>query len=139
MTSRTIYKSARPGFSLLEVVTVLIIIGILGSIAAVNFAGSGEKARIDATKASMRTLKNALQEYQLREDNYPADLNILVTGQYLEPQSLLDAWKNNYFYRPQHPAGRGFTLISYGKDKALDLEPGGDDIDLWSIDAVPTP
>lgn len=125
---------ARAGFSLLELVGVLLILGLLGAVAAFNVAGIGSQARIDSTKTSMQVIKNALNTYHLNEGRYPKDLRVLVDSGILEDKALRDAWKTDFFYRDSHPSpSRPFILMSYGPDRDGDaLE---DNIDIWTIDA----
>ena len=133
-TSHTRRNRRNAGFSLLELVGVLLILGLLGAVAAFNVAGIGSKARVDSTKTSMQVIKNALQTYHLEEGRYPDNLQVLVTSGILEDKAIRDAWKTPFFYRNQNPIpDRPFMLISYGPDRDGDaLE---DNIDIWTIDA----
>lgn len=130
-------RRMRPGFSLLELTLVLVILGILGAVAAVNVLGQSERARIQATKTSMQTIRTAIEQYMAGagKGQPPGDLTALTTGANPLLQSttkLEDQWGNAYFYRPESVVeGRRYTLISYGPDMESATE---DDINVWTMD-----
>ncbi len=127
----------RPGgFSLLELTLVLVILGILGAVAAVNVLGQSERARVQATKSDMQIINNAIQSYMAQEGRGrpPENLTVLQQGAQSYLQSSVrfeDAWGNPYFYRPESlNPGQPYTFLSYGPDG----EGGtGDDIDVWTM------
>jgi general secretion pathway protein G len=117
------------GFSLLELMLVLLILGVLMSVAAWNFMGQGTQAKIDATKVSMSIIKRALDSYNLRHNALPIDLQTLVTNNELEGgNKLRDSWKRDYYYGVPGLNGRPFDLISSGPDNQ---RGSPDDIDYW--------
>ena len=121
------------GFSLLELTLVIAIMGVLMAIAAVNLIGGADDAKIQATKSSMRTIKDALQSYQTRNNSYPPTLATLITGtSQLQLGADLDSWDQPFYYSPVGrngaPKEQGFTLISGGPDTQMGTE---DDIDVW--------
>lgn len=122
---------ARPGFSLVEIVGVVVIIGILAGAAAVAILPQVEKARVNTTKTSMNTVKSAINSYQVEKSQTPASLDVLVPG-YLEAGSTVDAWKTPYYYTPTPGGVQAYQLISAGKDQ--DLTTLDDNIDLWTMD-----
>jgi prepilin-type N-terminal cleavage/methylation domain-containing protein len=67
------------GFTLVEIILVIVLIGILGTIIIPKFAGQTDKAVIAATKANIESLRSAVRLYQSNNDGaLPADLNSLV-------------------------------------------------------------
>ena len=70
-------RSAR-GFSLLEIMLVVAIIGILMGAVAWNLAGNAAKAKVSATKRTRRTIKGALTTYSVEQSAYPTPLLPLV-------------------------------------------------------------
>ncbi len=132
------------GFTLIEVMVVIVIIGIMASIAAVNLFDQPDMARYKTANSNIKIIGSALQLYQLQQNRFPTTgegLQALVRpvdgsagfypdGGYLDKDHLIDPWGNAYGY--QSPGQYGpFDLISYGKDGV----PGGDgvnaDITSW--------
>lgn len=126
-------RSAR-GFSLLELTLVLVIIGALMTMAAVNLIGGASRAKLKTTKASMHTIASHLKTYYVEHNAYPPTLQVLVTGKYLEPTSLKDSYESDFYYKTPGRNNREFDLISAGEDKQLG---SADDLDLWTIEPKP--
>lgn len=125
------------GFSLLELMLVLAIIGVLMAVAAYNVLGGGARAKITATKASLTTIKTALTAYNLDQSAFPPDLHTLVTTKHLDDKALGDGWKNAFNYDPRgRDADHPFILFSNGPDGQVGT---ADDIDVWTMDAPTTP
>ena len=144
-TNRQIRKSGK-AFTIIEVMAVILIIGILAGIVAVSVAGKIDKARVIATKASLKVLHSAVIQFKLDTGRYPTEESGLMelveqptdvtgwnTGGYLETTSLpKDAWGNEFVYQLSPDSGKPFVIISYGADG----EEGGEklDTDLYSTD-----
>jgi len=122
---------ARPGFSLVEIVAVVVIIGILAAGAAVAILPQVEKARVNTTKNSMRTVKSAISTYMVEKSQAPASLSALVPD-FLELGSTVDAWKTPYYFAVTPGGAHPYQLISAGKDQ--DLTTVSDNIDLWTME-----
>jgi general secretion pathway protein G len=124
------------GFSLMELMLVLAIMGILMAVVAVNVLGVGERAKIKTTKASLMTIKNALETYHLEQSAWPPDLRTLTT---MKPpmidnmSKLQDAWKSDFIYDPHGPdsSTQPYVLGSAGPNKVVGDE---DDINIWTMD-----
>lgn len=131
VTSRTAASYSRPAFSLLELTLVLLIIGLLSAVAAVSFAGAGERARVKTTKATMSQYKQQLRIFATEKTNYPQSLNELVPD-FIEPDNSgnapVDGWKRPFYYQLTPGAAHEFDLISAGKDGEFET---ADDINLW--------
>ena len=122
---------------------VIIIIGMLGAIVAVNIGGNIEKARIKKTKASLSMLHDAVIAFNMDQSRYPSEdlgLEELVEqptdseywpeGGYLKSTEIpKDRWGNEFIYERYPESGKPFVIISYGPDG----EPSEDD--LYSTDA----
>lgn len=130
--SAAVAASSR-GFSLLELMLVLAIIGVLMAVAAVNVLGTGERAKIKATKASLATISSALNSYSLEYSTFPPTLATLtsVKPPFLDDsKKMKDAWDTDFFYDPRGRGTRPYLLGSPGADKT----PGNeDDIDIWTM------
>lgn len=123
-------SQTRPGFSLIELTAVLVIIGLLMAGAAVAVPGYLKRARTRVSKTSMMTIKTAITTYS--SDNAgsaPESLAALIPN-YLDPGAELDAWERNFYYRATPGATHLFELICAGPDGELQTE---DDINVWTM------
>jgi general secretion pathway protein G len=121
------------GFTLVEMLMVVVIIGILSAVVATQFGGKGEKARINATRASIHAIGMAVEVYQLDTGRFPGSLDNLLTssgapnwdGPYLkgDKSALVDAWGTPFSYKAS--SGSDYKISSGGPD----LQVGsGDDV-----------
>lgn len=126
-------RCSRPGFSLLELTLVLLIIGALMGVAAINIMGQGTRANIRVTGATLSTVGQAVVQYQLNnQSTLPDTLQRLIDTQYLDPGSDDDAWGTDLFYSnmQDNATGNAFVLMSAGPNKEYGDE---DDIDYWQV------
>lgn len=127
-------KIRQSGFTLLELLVVMVIIGLLvGYVAPRYFAQLG-KSEVKVARAQISALAKALDVYRLDNGHYPAQdagLQALLiapanepkwSGPYLEKAVPLDPWGQPYQYRIPGEHGE-YDLLSYGKDG----KPGGTD------------
>jgi type II secretion system protein G len=134
MSMRKNKRNARrrpaPGFTMIEMMLVVAIIGILMGAAVWSMAGNSDRARKRTTEATMRTVQTALNAYKADKGNYPANLQVLVTEKYFD-KVYKDSWKQDLIYSSQSSAGKPFSLVSAGADQQMGTD---DDIDVWRID-----
>ena len=135
------------GFTLMEILVVLIIIAILVSFVGVNVMRKPGEARVAAAKMQIKTLQTALNLYRAEQHRYPTQgqgLDALVkkptigpiphnypSEGYLDARNVpFDPWGYEYIYLTPGRDGEPCELISYGADG----EPGGinEDADLSS-------
>ncbi|RMH61012.1 MAG: type II secretion system protein GspG [Zetaproteobacteria bacterium] len=118
---------AQRGFTLLEVMVVLVIIGVLAALIAPRFMERADEAKVEATRVQMSNIAQALKLYRLQHGHYPSTsegLNVLVEKdaqgkRYLDALPK-DAWGRPFVYL--QPGVHGdFDLLSYGADG----KPGG--------------
>lgn len=119
-------------FTLLELMLVLVILGVLATVAAIAVTGQADTARENATKTSIQTIERALRAFYVQTGAYPttADgLAPLVSRRFLEKEPL-DGWKRPFVYFHPGQQGREFEIISKGKDGEYGT---ADDIRSWEI------
>jgi general secretion pathway protein G len=135
--SRSPLRSA--GFTLLEMLAVIVLIGIVGAIVVRQVGSSVDKGKYGAGKAQLTTLSQAVDGYALDNGSPPDSLADLVAkpanapnwqGPYVKASQLKDPWGHDFGYK--HPGDHGnYDLIFYGQDG----KPGGDgysqDIGNW--------
>jgi len=108
------------GFTLVELLIVIAILGILAAIAVVNVMQALDRGRQSRTMADMRNLASAIQAYdsdvgRLPADGLTADQLVEVVGRNGLFQNVVanDGWRHPFVY---HAAGGSYSLESYGKD-----------------------
>jgi len=140
-------KKIRPGFTIIEVMAVLIILGLLATVVAVNVVGHVKESRVRTTKLNLKKLHQAVQSFEMQTNRYPSedvgleelieqpsDVDNWPQGGFLETTEVpLDAWGNEFIYELDPPSGKPFVIISYGADGEEGGE--GDNADLYSTDA----
>lgn len=141
------------GFTLLEIMVVVVILSILALYVGPKIIGEPEKARVNMAKMQIRSIENALKMYKLDNGVYPSTeqgLEALVQppgvgqlakdwkkGGYMDKGKIpKDPWHNDYIYlSPGVQNTDSIDLMSYGPDG----QPGGEDenadINNWEIDA----
>jgi general secretion pathway protein G len=140
------------GFTLIEVLLVIVIIGMLATVLIVTVGGTGEGAKIDTTKLSLDKLSNRIEMYAMHMGHVPTEadggLNALMTepaggeekagekkwrGPYAEERELVDAWQNKFNYEPVEAGtsvgGKKFKLWSNGPDGQSNT---ADDLKNWT-------
>jgi len=123
--SEVIKQSARAGFTLVELLLVVAIIGILAGVGIVGLAGQGDKARITATRQSIANIVTAISMYEVANSTLPETLDQLtvsdsVTAAPLKPNQLNDAWGNPFQYRKVDRIS--YEIRSAGPDKNMGSE-----------------
>jgi general secretion pathway protein G len=125
------------GFTLIEIMVVVIILGILVSLIAPNIFGVLDDAEMTATKIQIRNMEVALDTYRMNHSRYPSSdegLEILLnppgrTSGYL-PVIPKDSWNNDFVYRSPGQHG-DFDLYSLGRDGQEGGEEQDADIVNW--------
>lgn len=133
-------RNFKRGFTLVELMLVVIIIGILVAMVVPRLAGRTEQARQAAARADIESnIGSALDLYELDNGIYPTteeNLNALLAkpqnapnwkGPYLKKRPV-DPWGNPYVYRSPGTHNTDYDLYCYGRNG---VEGGGDDITNW--------
>jgi general secretion pathway protein G len=140
-------RKRRNGFTMVELMAVLIILGLLAAVVANSFMGQTDRARVVTTKASLKVLHNAVIQFKMDTGRYPSeeeglyelveeptDVNGWNPGGYLESTNVpVDAWGQEFVYILNPESGKPFVIMSFGADRQEDGE--GYDADLYSTDA----
>jgi general secretion pathway protein G len=135
------------GFTLIEIMVVVVIIGILVGLIAPNILSRVDKARVTAARTDIATLEQALEMYRLDNHTYPSTdqgLDALVVRPggapeprnwnpegYLKKSLPLDPWGNPYQYVAPGQERRPFDLYSLGADGREGGEGYDADIGNW--------
>jgi general secretion pathway protein G len=143
---KSAYRRSEHGFTLVELLVVIVIIGLLATIVAINVIPAGSQARVEKAKADIAILEQALEQYRLDNLTYPAStdgLNALLTppaglaqperyrqGGYIKKLPD-DPWGKPYHY--EAPGKKGaFDIFSLGADGQSG--GNGDNADIYSSD-----
>ncbi len=138
------------GFTLLEIMVVIVVLGILFAYVGTRVLGVDEQAKQDMAKIQMKTFETALKMYKLHNGSYPSSeqgLHALIeepstgapakryqSGGYLDSRKVpLDPWDNEYLYRSPGENGP-FDIISTGSDGQLGGQEFAEDINNWELD-----
>lgn len=131
----------RAGFTLIEVLLVLVILVILAGVIVGNLGGAQAKANARAARVTVGSLEQAVNMYHLDLNNYPASLEALVQapgdlpnpakwgGPYLEKGLPVDPWDQPFNYSFPGQRSPKFDIWSSGPDGVSGSE---DDIGNWS-------
>ncbi len=112
---RNIYRKEK-GFTLIELMIVIIILAVLTGIAIPSYMALRNRAREAATESEMKNIATALELYQSDIESYPAAANWDTDiAAYMTPVPTADSWGVNYVYA-QTGSGTGYTLTSFGVD-----------------------
>ena len=146
--TRLIRNSA--GFTLIEIMVVIIILGLLAAIVMPRIVGETDRARYEQAKVQMRILEDALKRYKLDNGRFPTTeqgLEALVQkptigvvprnwpeGGYLDkPEIPIDPWGNKYVYISPGQHGPDYDLKTYGADGIEGGEGYDQDVESWRI------
>jgi len=137
----------RSGFTMIELMAVLIILGLLFTLVATRVTDQIDKARVTTTKTNLKQLHAKVNEFKMDTGRFPTEeegLYALIEqpsdvinyppGGYLEQTDIpKDGWGNDFYYQRYPEEGGEFVIISWGADG----EEGGEgyDQDLKSTDA----
>lgn len=143
---KTSQISKHRGFSLIELLVVLVIMGMLAGLVGPRLFGNVDKAKVKTANTQIKMLKGTLQTYRLDVGSYPSTQQGLAAlmrkpensdfwqGPYLDDQLPTDPWGNAYRYELNASSEQGFYLYSLGADG----KPGGEELNA-DVGYVPNP
>ena len=122
---------AGTGFTLIEVMAVVVIIGILATVAVVHMTGATEDTRREATRVSIMALRTAVLQYEVKVGEFPESLDQLVVegdddwpGPFLDEEEVpKDGWGNDFHYEI---LGKRYRITSAARDGQFGTED-----DIW--------
>jgi general secretion pathway protein G len=140
-------SSSHEGFTLLEILIVVAIIGVLATVVSVNVMSQLDATRVRLAKVQMRRIDGSLVLYKLDAGTYPStDQGLVALARrpadfpergrypedgYLEPDLLRDPWSQSWLYEsPGRHNPRRYDLASLGAD-GKEKGPDSDDITNW--------
>jgi general secretion pathway protein G len=135
----------KEGFTLVELMVVIVIIGLLATVVAINVLPSQDRAMTTKARADIATLEQAIETYRLDNLDFPADLQALVAApaglanpERYRPGGYVrrlpeDPWGHPYQYRRQSAHNGQFDVYSLGADRKEGGE--GNDADLGNWEA----
>ena len=144
MTRKERKKRFRYGFTMVELMAMLIIIGLLATLVVTKVATKIDQARITTTKANLKALHSAVNQFKMDTNRFPTedeqlmalieqptDVETWEPGGYLETTEIpKDGWGNEFIFELYPESGKQFVIRSMGPDG----EEGTED-DLLSTDA----
>lgn len=127
------------GFTIIEILVVIVILGILGTLLVPKIMNKPDEARVTKAKMDIKAIQSALKIYKLENGIYPTTeqgLDALIKktdiepipnnfkkGGYVEADNMKDPWGRDFVYRSPGEDDRDFEIISYGADG----KEGGED------------
>lgn len=120
------------GFSLIEIIIVVVLIAAIVAFAASRILGGSDRAKVNLARSQLETLAQKIQSYEMDTGTLPGALDDLVAdpgavgwlGPYAKPAELNDPWNEPIGYSVPGESGP-FSLQSLGADR----EPGGESVD----------
>jgi general secretion pathway protein G len=124
-TKREQRDRRRAGFTLIEIMLVVVIIGVLAAVVAVNTTWQGKMARINATRASIQNIGTAVQLYEQESGRWPTSLGELtVATQHrpglLQANNLKDSWGVDFQFKMKNEFE--YEIRSAGPDGQMGTE-----------------
>lgn len=135
-------RRSRAGFTLIEILLVVVIIGILAGIALPKLSGHTRKAEITKARAEIENIGTALSQFELDMGEFPKSIRELVAspgndrwnGPYLTKGMPSDPWKRAYVYAcPGQHNPKTYDLMSLGPDGV----ESSDDLVNWQTESTP--
>jgi general secretion pathway protein G len=123
------------GFTLVELMVVIVIIGLLATVVVINVMPATDRAALTKAKADVATLEQGVEMYRLNKLQYPRGeegLQAVVREGYVK-RLPNDPWGNPYHYAAPGADGRAFDIFSYGADGREGGE--GEDADIGNWDS----
>ena len=126
-------RRARPGFSFIEIMVVVVIIGLLAGAVAMKVTGYMDTAKVNRAKSDIAVIVNAVEARYLETSRYPANEEGLEE---LPLKNRTDPWGNPYQYNSPGQDDEPFEVFSFGADAREGGEGIHRDIYSWQLGDV---
>ncbi len=141
LTGHAAIRTFQKGFSLIEIMVVLFIIGIMAALVAPSILGTQVEAQIKKAAVDIQSLEGSLQMYKLRTNRFPTTeqgLDALVSSPTIEP--IPRNYPIDGFIRrlPLDPWGNPYQLLSPGEIDTVDIYSFGPDLEEGTDDDIGT-
>lgn len=137
-------KQKHLGFTLLELLVVIVIIGLLAAFVAPKYFGQIGKSKTQVAKAQIEAFDKAIDQYRIDTGHFPSTDQGLIAlvvqpanepmwhGAYLKKNVPADPWGNAYIYKAPGSDGRDFEIVSYGGDGKSGGAVDDADVNNWN-------
>ena len=127
-SSKTNPSKSKSGFTLVEVMLVVVIIGIIVGLAVPKITGNLGKAQHVAARATLKSIEGAIGSYEMDNLRLPDSLDDLIkqkngNGPYLTASKLIDPWSHKYKYSKPGSHNLGYDIST--------TSPDGDEFNNW--------
>jgi len=136
---RKIHNGGQRGFTLVELLLVLVILALIAGLVLPGIIGKAESAKAKAASSQISRISMSVESFYLDTGNTPSSLEELVdepaglsgwNGPYIKNSLLKDPWGQDYQYRVPGEHG-DFDIWSYGADRKQGGEDNNADINSW--------
>ncbi|MFW5682701.1 MAG: type II secretion system protein GspG [Phycisphaeraceae bacterium] len=124
---------SRRGFSFIEVMMVVVIIGLLAGAVAWNVTGVVDSAKTNRAKSDIAAISKALDTYYLQHSRYPSNSEGLEKLA-LKSNKLTDPWGNRYRYNKPGPGDEPYEVFTLGADNREGGDDGKADVYSWDLE-----
>lgn len=136
-------RRANSGFTLMELMIVLVIIGVLAAAVTPVLVSRADKAKVTRAKGDIKHIADQVKLFKMEQNRYPDAMEDLVNrpsfamdwpeGGYLEKVPK-DPWGSDYIFKKPADNGKEFDIIAYGADNQQGGEGFDADLSYWTMD-----
>jgi len=122
-SEKAIVRRAKAGFTLVELLLVVAILGVLATVAVMQFGGLASDSRITATRASIKTIESAAKIWEIRNGQYPESIDQMIKEGLLDNTAINDQFGNPFAYKKITLNGKpNIEIRSAGPDGQMNTQ-----------------